>query len=384
MKKIGIISELNMDNVNYGNKLQAFALNKYLNNMPDCEAESTIIDNSVEAKKPTLNGFTKYANKIGKIPRKTVDFLKKINLKLTRKRYNFNLRLEVCNTFIKNNIKLCDKLINLKNISQLDYDIVITGSDVVWAQVSGGVNRIKFLDFKTQKYFKKIAYAPSFGKDWIPKENIETIRTFLSSFSAIAVREKSSVKMLNDIGINNIQHVCDPTLLISEDEWKKIEKKINVTGKYIFVYLLGKNREQREMIKKLAEQLNLIIVDVPHANGEFNEVDIGFSDYSVDNCSPEEWIWLIDNAEYVITDSFHGAVFSTIFRKKFFVLKRYYTENINNRMIDYLNTIDETDKMIGISDFKTINDFKWDYTKINQKLQDFIIKSKNYLDKNLI
>ena len=134
--------------------------------------------------------------------------------------------------------------------------------------------------------------------------------------------------MLKNIGINNVKHVCDPTLLLSKKEWENIEQKINIKEKYIFVYLLGKNKEQREKIKELAKELNLIIVDISHANGEFNKVDEGFSNYSIDNCSPEEWIWLIHNAEYIITDSFHGVVFSTIFNKKFFVLKRYYTENI--------------------------------------------------------
>ena len=69
MKKVGIISELNMDNVNYGNKLQAFALNNYLNNTFKCEAEAIIIDNKLDAKKTTLKGLHKYTNKAIKIPK---------------------------------------------------------------------------------------------------------------------------------------------------------------------------------------------------------------------------------------------------------------------------------------------------------------------------
>ena len=384
MKKIGIIYELNMDNVNYGNKLQAFALNNYLNNTFKCEAESIIIDNKLDAKKSTLKGLHRYANKAKKIPKKIKEVFINIIKRFNKKKYNFNKRLEACNTFIKNNIRLCKNLINIENITKTDYDIFITGSDVVWAQVNGGVNRIKFLNFKTKKKLKKIAYAPSFGNDWIPKENIETIKDFLSSFNAISVREKSSTEMLKNIGINNVKHVCDPTLLLSKKEWENIEQKINIKEKYIFVYLLGKNKEQREKIKELAKELNLIIVDIPHANGEFNKVDEGFSNYSIDNCSPEEWIWLIHNAEYIITDSFHGVVFSTIFNKKFFVLKRYYTENINNRMLDYLNTIDECDKMIDITNFKSINDFEWNYTKIDSKLEEFVTNSKQYLKRNIL
>ena len=383
MKKIGIISELNMDNVNYGNKLQAFALNRYLNNTFKCEAESIIIDNKLDAKKSTLKGVHKYTNKVKKIPKKLKETFKNIILKFNKKKYNFDKRREACNIFVKNNIKLCKGLINLKNITKTNYDVFITGSDVVWAQVNGGVNRIKFLNFNTNKKFEKIAYAPSFGKDWIPKENIDTIKDFLSAFNAISVREKSSVEMLKNIGINNVEHVCDPTLLLSKKEWENIEQKIYIKDKYIFVYLLGKNKEQREKIKELAKKLNLMIIDIPHANGEFNKVDEGFGDYSIDNCSPEEWIWLIHNAEYIITDSFHGVVFSTIFNKKFFVLKRYYTENINNRMLDYLNTIGESDKMIDVQNLKSVKDFEWNYDKINFKLEEFVNNSKNYLNENI-
>ena len=119
MKKIGIISELNMDNTNYGNKLQAFALNKYLNDAFECEAESTIIDNKMEAKEPTLKGLIKYANKIRKIPRKLKDKVRNIRLKkLNSRKYNFGKRLEACNNFIKNNIKLSNDFINLKNSEQ--------------------------------------------------------------------------------------------------------------------------------------------------------------------------------------------------------------------------------------------------------------------------
>ena len=376
MKKIGIISELNLKNANYGNRLQAYALNKYLNTNYNCKAESITLKGIYDVNEKTKKYHFNFIKKIKKIP-------SKIKFKLNKGKYNFTERIEACNNFTKNNTNLTPEPMTFEMIQNSDYDIFITGSDVVWAQVKGAVHRIRFLDFKTQKSFEKLAYAPSFGRDWIPEENVDTIRKFLSTFKAISVREKSSIKMLRNIGIENVQHVCDPTLLFDKEEWQKIEKAVDIKEKYIFVYLLGKNEKQRKKIEDLAKKLNLKIVSVPHANEVYDSMDDDFGDYRVDNCSPEEWIWLIHNAEYVIIDSFHGAVFATIFEKKFLVAKRYYVENINNRMIDYLDTIGESDKLLDVSDLSTLDNMEWDYDKINKNLSKFISHSKDYLNKNI-
>ena len=171
-------------------------------------------------------------------------------------------------------------------------------------------------------------------------------------------------------------------MLLDKKYWSSISKKVDIKDKYIFVYLLGKDKKQREEITRIANSLNLKIVTIPHADGIYNEVDNDFGDYRLDDCSPEEWIYLIETCEYVITDSFHGIVFSTIFEKKFVVIKRDYKEDINNRLIDYLNTINESDKYISSSnlDLKKLN---WNYNEINKKINKFINESKQYLDKVL-
>ena len=374
MKKIGIISELNLNNTNYGNRLQAFALNYYLNNNFNEYQTDSLYFNIYDVKKNTKLYPSLIVQKIIKKMKRIVN--KNSNIDLNNRRIN-------CNNFTKKNTKLCDTIMTWPSLQNSDYDIFITGSDVVWAQYKGGINRIRFLDFTNRKSFKKIAYAPSFGRDWIPDENIKGLKEMLSSFKYISVREKSSIKMLNDIGIENVEHVCDPTLLLTAEDWKKVEKKIEISGKFIFVYLLGKSELQRKKIKELASEYNLKIVNIPHANEDYSVVDEKFGDLKINDCSPEQWIWLINNAEYIITDSFHGVVFSTIFNKKFIVTKREYKEDINNRMIDYLSTIDESDKFIDITKIVNIDKLNWDYNKINEKIKEFREKSINYLDKSL-
>ena len=151
-------------------------------------------------------------------------------------------------------------------------------------------------------------------------------------------------------------------------------------SKFIFVYLLGTSTRQRKKIIELAKKMNLTIVTVPYAAGVYNLADNIFGDVKLNYCSPQEWIWLIRHAEYIITDSFHGCVFSTIFSKKFIVVKRMSVVDINNRMVDYLNTINETDKMTNFENTVCLDELVWDYEKINELLRSKIDSSKKYLE----
>lgn len=375
MKKIGIISELNLENTNYGNRLQAYALNKYLNeNFKEFVTESLYF--KIYDKKKYTNKYLKQALK---------SFFNCIRKVIKHKDMVGNVRLLRCNNFTKKYTKVVEKPLDWKSIKKLQYDIMIVGSDVVWAQRNGGVNQIRFLNFKIKNDFKKISYAASFGKDYIPKENEKLVKKYLMDFDAISVREKSSIALLNKLKINNVQHVCDPTLLLTKTEWKKIEEKVNdINGKFIFVYLLGKSKKQRDAIKKFANARELKIVNIPNANGIYDIVDENFADYNIEDCSPENWIWLINNSEYFFTDSFHGSIFSVIFEKKFAVLKREYDVNINNRMIDFLNNIGQIDKFINVEDLNKIDKFVWDYERISNYVEEFRKKSIKFLKNNIV
>lgn len=364
MQKIAIISEPGINNFNYGNILQSYALNYYLNNnYQTIRAESLIFIDQNEKKRIRIT-FRTFLNFFKRFQKEKETF------------YDFGKRLKKSNDFINKNAKV--RLIKNKELKESNYDIFIVGSDVVWTKFPNEVNKYKFLDFKTCKDFKKISYSVSLSRDYISKEeNRKYLSKVLKEFNYISVREKSSLELLKTLGINNAYHTCDPTLLLSKKHWESLSKKVNINDKFIFVYLLGKDKKQREKIEILSKELNLKIVTIPHADGIYNEIDNDFGDYKLDNCSPEEWIYLINKAEYIITDSFHGLVFSTIFEKKFIVLKRYFTEDINNQIIDYLNTIDENDKYVDINNFNFDN-LNWNYKKINNNLNMYINQSKKY------
>lgn len=153
--------------------------------------------------------------------------------------------------------------------------------------------------------------------------------------------------------------------------------------KFIFTYLLGTDSQTRDEIKKWAKENNFIIINIPYASGELNKVDSGYGDISLNVCSIGNWLWLIHNAEYIITDSFHGLAFSVNYNKKFVALERRSSININNRIDDFLRNVEEIDKKIPCNELDNIKNMKWDYEKINDKLNPIIKSSKNYLRKCL-
>lgn len=368
MKKIAIITELNRETTNYGNRLQAFALNKFLNSHYTNVLAETVLFN--EEFKFTKISMDIIINKI------------KLVFKQKEKKDTFLLNRKInCNSFTDDTTITTSKVLTIKEIENDNYDIFIAGSDVVWSQLDYKISKMRFLNINTNG--KKYSYAASFGKDWIPKNNIRYVRKNLQDFDGITVREKSSVDMLKKIGIFS-RHVCDPTLLLEKDEYIILAKKPKEydQSKFIFVYLLGKDKEMRESIKLIAKKNNLKIISIPYANGEYDDVDKDFADINIMDCSPYEWIWLVKNCEYMITDSFHGLIFSTIFEKKFFVTSRCSKMNINNRMVDYLSTIGEQNKFVDLSNLD-LNMYKWDYKEINSKIIEFKNKSIEYLNEIL-
>lgn len=374
IKKIGIISELTNDTLNYGNRLQVYALNKYINKL-GLNVSSLILnfESRMFLNKSVIWLVKKLLSKVREC----------LNRKITEKNPSFFIeRLKKCRSFTdKIQIESFD---SLKNFQLCNYDGIIVGSDVVWQQRESSVDKLRFLNFKLLTNYKKISYAASFGKNWIPQHNKRYIKKCLDDFEAISVREKSSIALLESIGVKNAVHVCDPTLLLTAEEWGYVAEPVKeINEKYIFVYLLGKDVSQREAIKKLAEKYNLKIATIPHADNVYDPVDDDFGDYKLMDASPENWVWLIKNSEYVITDSFHGTVFSTIFSKNFLVTKRHWEQDINMRMTDFLDTIDEQDKFVDILLVDSLEDFVWDYEKIHNITDEFIEKSKDYLEKAL-
>ena len=377
--KVGIVTNYNKNTVNYGNVLQTFALNYYLrSNYPLYDIVTIKLHDDFQ---------------IGKVKTSyVVAVIRKLKSLFTKKKEAQRLipderRIRKFQEFASNNIRLSEEVFSVEELSNKEYEVLIVGSDVVWSQIRNNYNTIKFLCYKGSEKALKFSYAASFGRNYIPYENRRPIRNALNQFKGIGVREESSVSLLRDIGIQGAVHVCDPTLLITSEQWREIERKPDIIEKgFLLCFLLNPTQWHLELAYRIKSQsgLRCVYVTNGYKRKSSDEKNAVF-DIIQDTTSPEEWLWLIDNADYVLTDSFHCMIFSNIFKKKYFVLERDYDVNINNRMIDFLKMIKNTDKFITCDKSNGLDhtDYIWNYEYSGDIVNSLIKFSKKYIDEML-
>lgn len=194
------------------------------------------------------------------------------------------------------------------------YDIYCTGSDQVWNPRFIEDDTTFMLDF-VKNFAPKISYAASFATDDIPERYVKQYKSCLSQYKDITVRENEGSVIIKKLLDKNCQVVCDPTLLLTPTEWEKIanDSKLVIREKYILVYLLGYMFEPRpyfyEIVQTVQKSLNIKVYFI---NGWIH--DMKQPDAKVlFGVGPTEFVSLFKNATFVITDSFHGTAFATIF-----------------------------------------------------------------------
>lgn len=203
-------------------------------------------------------------------------------------------------------------------------DCYIVGSDQVWVFASDKDSCATwFLGFGPQEV-KRLSYAASWGRDSIPDEIAAEIAPLLKRFAYVSVREKSGVELCKLCGRADAKWVRDPTLLLSAESWRGLYTKNNAqkpSGKYIFVYMIAHSSSDShskecdfdmESLYRFAHSrsLDVVLVTGNRAANRYVEHKKTFP-------TIPEWLALVDGAEYVITNSFHGCAFSMIFAKRF-------------------------------------------------------------------
>lgn len=215
------------------------------------------------------------------------------------------------------------------NLNELNgkYDYFITGSDQVWnPYYSFTGTDLDFLTFTETD--KRIAYAASFGVAELPEEKVHDFSSKLEGFEKISVREDAGADIIKTLSGKVAEVVLDPTMLLTAEQWRKIEKRPpNMpNGKYTLVYSVeSMSEELRCAVEK--EKEKGLVVDVREIDGKESAV------------GPSEFIYLIDNAEKMITDSFHGTVFSILFHTPFVIYNRNGI-NMNSRLETLLNSFE--------------------------------------------
>lgn len=267
---------------------------------------------------------------------------------------------------------------NLVKESKENYDMFLCGSDQLWLPNNLG-SHFYTLEFAPNNK-PKIAYATSFGVSQIPDGQKKATAKYLNRFQNLSTREIAGQKIIKELTGKTAQVVCDPTLLFDAEGWEKMlpEKKV-VEEPYVFCYFLGTNEEHRKIANEFKNKTGLKLVACPFLDN-YVECDLNFGDIQLFDMDAADFVNLIRHAEYILTDSFHGSVFSILNHKKFMTFNRFNAgANSRNSRIDSLCTL------LGLSERRYSGDVMnvekdINYNAVEEKLEKLRADSIKYLE----
>lgn len=387
MKKIGLVTVTYVNN--YGSHLQSFALQEKLKNLGYCpqiiNIDSARKDIEKRRKKYVLTRLFNFSEIRAYIP----ILKRKIALKIDKEYHNiYTNRARQFNSFANTFYAMAPKVTGwegLKKQCAAAYDAVIVGSDQNWrpANIAGGFYTLEFVPDK----INKIAYATSFGIDHVKKTQQEQAKKFLARIKHLSVREESGQKIVKKLLNRDIPVVCDPTLLLSQQEWDQyIPSTPLITGKYILVYFLGANKAPWAFAQRLKRATGLKIVGIPYGEN-YVKGGTSYIDYIPQNIGPFEFINLIKNASYICTDSFHGCVFSISYNKNLFAFYKFAKQgpmSTNGRIDSLFKWTGLTNRIFsGYEDITNVMLRDINYIDVNESVRQMRDMSLLYLKNSI-
>lgn len=261
------------------------------------------------------------------------------------------------------------------------YSAVITGSDQLWSPAGLPTNyyNLMFVPDDTLK----ISIASSFGVKEIPWYQRKRTVQYLNRIEYISMRENRGSEIVKELTGRDVPTILDPVFFLSKNEWlERIPNKREINEPYIFAYFLGATQEYRNVVKKLARDKGMKVVALRHMD-QYVEEDENFGDFAPYDVSPERFLNLLRNAEYVCTDSFHGTAFSILNEKQFVVFNRY-AENSSfskNSRIDTLcvNFGLESRRYKNGMDLSDVVKDDIDYKAVGEKYKNLKMVTDQYL-----
>lgn len=326
---------------NYGAVLQAYATLQKLRLMGyDCEL--------INYKKENQTHYTPYAVIEDE---RNLSILKKINRKIKNciikiKKADRNLvsgadiRDKEFDLFVQDYLVLGKVLYTSQDdfinaVDQMPYDVYLCGSDQIWNPIVHNFDDVYYLNFPTTA--KKVSYASSVAYNRFSESEIERICGALSSIDSISVREKSTVEWMQPHMEKKVNHVIDPTFLLNKNEWMSLTSEKHFDGKYILVYLLNYNEQNKNavnLVGELARKKGCRVICLPYTSIKFPKgIEVEYR-YDI---APNDFIQLLNGAECVITNSFHATALSVNLNIPFFVVSSYErNKDLQTRISDLL------------------------------------------------
>lgn len=259
-----------------------------------------------------------------------------------------------------------------------DYECIVCGSDQIWnlsQKDAPAANLLFYLNFPKRQ--RRVSYAASFGK-WVHEASsmADTLIPLLNQFDYISVREKSGVELLRSFGISS--HLSlDPTLLLDKEDYDGICRERLIEGPYILLFSWSCGNDVVRAARKIQKEIGLELVSItppPRTmfTGIKRKLDIG----------PREFLSMIKYADFVVTDSFHGTAFSTIYEKSF--VSVVSNKEADPRMKSLLDQLGLEDHFVDPDNISIKRFRETDYNSVKMRKKSIICDSLDYLKNSLM
>lgn len=368
--KIGIITWVHYEN--YGTKLQAIALQHYLKKLGHHVELINFQLPDVENKHNSPNKLSFIQKGINRLNHIAFLEIQKRNIS------SFEERTKKFEDVISDNCVLTDEVICDDDYVSIcnSFDTLIFGSDQIWNPK--WFHQYYYADFD-EITSMRVAYAPSFGVNYVPQLQIDDYKRSLSRFNFLSAREEDGCKIIRDITDCFSTCVVDPTLLLDKKSWTSILTSERVFDEpYVLCYFLTDNKNHWKAAQRYANAHGYRVIIIPQQLKSYLQQGIIEKAAGVD-----DFINLIKDAECVFTDSFHATVFSVIFEKMFYVFERNRPNgflNQNSRIYNLLGKLGLSDAIIKYNSSNIEKIFSPNYSDANVKLEELVNSSKNYLN----
>lgn len=359
MSKVAIVTIYDMDN--YGNRLQNFALQEAIKSLQKdvYTLPNMFKTNYCETK--ALTALLYLCKKVQFFLKNIFKFLRYIHF------LSFNRKIKKGHFISKSNAMKIER----------EYDYFVCGSDQVWNPKFFKDFYIYMLGFSIQK--KNIALSASIALKDLDASDINKMEPYIRNFKEISVRESNAVSMLNKYFNVSVTCLIDPTLYFGVEFRRRYEKKPTFLkkNKYVLFYYLGEKDEKvGQLLNFVREKTGFIVIDL------MNKKSLAY--YT----GPSEFIYLIDNANYIITNSFHGCAFSCIFNKDFRIIQRNSKVDMSSRLNNLIETFSLDECVLNLNETgqfseKTIFK-KTDFSTFNKRICLEKEKYISFLKNNLV
>ena len=369
MKYFGVIScNFYTNFTNYGTVLQSWALCYVINKLGINNGwKSKLVDYCPDSllNKDPLNPFKHSWDKDEESKRMIELTMPDIKINYDKIMSFYHSQFEITNKYVSE---------NFNDITQERLDGYICGSDTVFCIDEFGFDNVFYANIPCMKNNKTISYAASFGDSHFDKNTYQILNQRLSNFKAIGLREENMLDYVRQHVSTQIpvQRTIDPTLLLDAEDYKSItltERLINEP--YILIYSRRYNPMMEQYADNLAEKHGYKVVEISLRACNKNKHIMMYS------AGVEEFLSLVKNAEFVVTNSFHGLIFSTIFKTPFYVFSREQGDTKINELLDLFGL---KNRLVNNLDYL---EEEIDFEEVHRRINDKRNASLEYLNAEL-